>query len=111
MKANNRILTTSITLVFVGMLAVGCLTTDAQKGTAVGAAGGSLAGLAIGSLTGSAGTGAAIGAVSGAALGYVVGNERDKEQAKRDAERERAALEKSRITNDAKTAYQADQSR
>ena len=81
------------------------MTTDAQKGTAIGAAGGSLAGLAIGSLTGSAGAGAAIGAVSGAALGYIVGNEKDKEEAKKDAERERAALEKSRITNDSKTAY------
>ena len=91
--------------VFLNMFAMGCLTTEAQKGTAVGAAGGSLAGLAIGSLTGSSGTGAAIGAVTGAALGYVVGNEKDKEQAKRDAEQERAALEKSRITNDSKTAY------
>ena len=86
------------------------MTTEAQKGTAVGAAGGSLAGLAIGSLTGSAGAGAAIGAVSGAALGYVVGNEKDKEQAKKDAEQERAALEKSRITNDSKTAYHEENS-
>jgi hypothetical protein len=92
------------------MITVGCMTTEAQKGTAVGAAGGSLAGLAIGSLTGSAGAGAAIGAVSGAALGYVVGNEKDKEEAKKAAERERAALEKSRITNDSKTAYHEENS-
>jgi outer membrane lipoprotein SlyB len=110
MKVRNRALSISIILIFLSMITVGCMTTEAQKGTAVGAAGGSLAGLAIGSLTGSAGAGAAIGAVSGAALGYVVGNEKDKEQAKKDAERERAALEKSRITNDSKTAYHEDNS-
>ena len=105
MKARNRFLCTGIILISLSVITVGCLTTEAQKGTAVGAAGGSLAGLAIGSLTGSSGTGAAIGAVTGAALGYVVGNEKDKEQAKKDAEREHAALENSRITNDSKTAY------
>jgi surface antigen len=110
MKVRNRALSISIILIFLSMITVGCMTTEAQKGTAVGAAGGSLAGLAIGSLTGSAGAGAAIGAVSGAALGYVVGNEKDKEEAKKAAERERAALEKSRITNDSKTAYHEENS-
>jgi surface antigen len=105
MKARNRVLSISIILVCLSMITVGCLTTKAQKGTAAGAAGGSLAGLAIGSLSGNAGAGAAIGAVAGAALGYVVGNEKDKEEAKKEAEQERAALEKSRITNDSKTAY------
>jgi hypothetical protein len=71
----------------------------------MGAAGGSLAGLAIGSLTGSAGTGAAIGAASGAVLGYVIGNENDKKDAKAQAAREQAALEKSKISEDPKTAY------
>jgi len=87
------------------MLTIGCMTTKAQKGATAGAVGGSLAGLAIGSVTGGSGTGAAIGAVAGTALGYVIGNEKDKEEAKAEAEQERAALEKSRITNDPKTAY------
>ncbi|HIJ55254.1 MAG TPA: glycine zipper family protein [Deltaproteobacteria bacterium] len=106
MKTRSSVLKFSIILVCISMLIVGCLKSKAQKGKAAGAAGGSLAGLAIGSLTGSSGTGAAIGSVSGAALGYIVGNEKDKEEAKKEAGRERAALEKSRITNDFKTAYQ-----
>ena len=86
------------------------MTSKAQKGAAAGVAGGSLAGLAIGSLTGSSGTGAAIGAVAGTALGYVVGNEMDKKDAKKAAEREQAALQKSRITNDPQTAYNEEKS-
>ena len=72
-------------MVCLSIMTVGCVTTDAQKGAGIGAVGGSLAGLAIGSLTGSAGAGAAIGAVAGTALGYVIGNEKDKEQAKLEA--------------------------
>ena len=105
MKARKQVLTIGIILVCVGVITAGCMTTSAQKGAVMGGAGGSLAGLAIGSLTGSSGTGAAIGAVAGTALGYVVGNEKDKEQAKMEAERDRAALEKARITQDPGTAY------
>jgi len=105
MKTRNCGLTISVLLVCIGTIIVGCMTTDAQKGAVYGGAGGSLAGLAIGSLTGSAGTGAAVGAVAGTALGYVAGNEKDKAEAKAAAERERAALEKSQITADPKTAY------
>lgn len=105
MTTGSRVLQLSVILVCIGMLAVGCTTSNAAKGAGVGAAGGSLAGLAIGSLTGSAGTGAAIGAVAGTALGYVVGNEMDKSEAQAQAAREQAALEKAKITEDPKTAY------
>ena len=105
MKLGNRILTFGIIVIFVSVITVGCMTTKAQKGAGLGAAGGSLAGLAIGSLTGSAGAGAAIGAVAGTAVGYVVGNEMDKKEAKKTSSRESAALEKAHITNDPKTAY------
>ena len=105
MTTGSRVLQLSVVLVLIGMLAVGCTTSKATKGAGVGAAGGSLAGLAIGSLTGSAGTGAAIGAVAGTALGYVVGNEMDKSEAQAQAAREQAALDKSKITEDPKTAY------
>ena len=43
--------------------------------------------------------------VAATALGYVVGNEKDKAEAKAAAEREQAALEKSRISQDPETAY------
>ena len=94
---------------FVSLLALvfaiaGC-DTQAKTGALAGTGIGALAGQVIGGSTGATLAGAAIGAVSGAALGYIVGNEKDKEEAKKDAERERAALEKSRITNDSKTAY------
>ena len=110
MKAKNRFLNSTILVVCLSIMTVGCVTTDAQKGAGIGAVGGSLAGLAIGSLTGSAGAGAAIGAVAGTALGYVIGNEKDKEQAKLEAEREHAALEKSRVSLDPNTAYSAKKS-
>lgn len=105
MKVENKIFQLIIILICISLVAVGCMTTKAQKGAGIGAAGGSLAGLAIGSLTGSAGAGAAIGAVAGTALGYVVGNEMDKEDAKAQAAREKTALSKAQITSDPKTAY------
>ena len=52
-----------------------------------------------------AGGGAAIGGAVGAGTGYIVGNEQDKKIAKEEAERERAALAKSRISSDPNTAY------
>jgi len=105
MKVKNTFLKLSILLVCLSIVTVGCTTTKAQKGAGVGAVGGSLAGLAIGSMTGSAGAGAAIGAIAGTALGYVVGNEMDKDDAKAQSAREKEALEKSKITEDTKTAY------
>ena len=51
-----------------------CLTNKAQKGTAVGAAGGALAGQVIGRSTGAT----LIGMAAGAVLGYMYGNEMDK---------------------------------
>jgi len=105
MKTGSRLVNFGIIVVCLSMIMVGCTTTKAQKGAGVGAVGGSLAGLAIGSMTGSAGAGAAIGAIAGTALGYVVGNEMDKDDAKAQAAREKEALEKSKITEDTKTAY------
>ena len=105
MKKRKSVLKFSIILVCIGIIAIGCTTTKAQKGAAIGAAGGSLAGLAIGSMTGSAGTGAAIGAAAGTALGYVIGNEMDKDDAKAQAAAEREALQKAKITEDPQTAY------
>jgi len=78
-----------------------CGTTGGQRGATGGAALGALAGGLIGGDWG----GAAIGAAVGTGLGYIAGNEKDKKIAQQEAEQERAALAKSRVTEDPKTAY------
>lgn len=61
------------------LLSAGCASTsDAQKGTVLGAGLGALAGQAIGGDT----SATLIGAAVGAGVGYVIGNERDKEKAR-----------------------------
>lgn len=61
-------------LAATALTTAGCLTNKAQKGTAIGAAGGAIAGQAIGHNTGAT----LIGMAAGAALGYMFGNEMDK---------------------------------
>ena len=102
MKSHSRGLHTFLVIAFC-MIAVGCGSTSAQKGATGGAAAGAAAGGLIGGWRG-----AAIGAAVGTGVGYIAGNEADKKAAKEEADRERAAMEKSRVTEDPKTAYRPE---
>jgi hypothetical protein len=78
----------------------GCGTTNAQRKTTGGVALGALAGGLLGGSKGAV-VGSAIGGVSG----YAIGTEQDRHKEKMELERERIALEKSKVTSDPKTAY------
>jgi len=93
----------SLGLVLCLAAATGCGTTSAQKDASGGAAIGAIAGGLLGGWQG-----AAIGAATGGGLGYMAGNEKDKQEAKEQAERDRAALDRSRVTSNRATAYRPD---
>lgn len=100
MKAKHNGILYVIAIIGLCLVLTGCGSTQAQKGATGGAAGGALVGGLIGGWRG-----AAIGTAVGAGTGYIVGNEQDKKMAKEEAERERAALAKSKISGDPNTAY------
>ena len=74
----------------------GCGTTSTSKGASTGAI--------VGGLVDGWG-GAAAGAIIGGGIGYAVDHTEDKKKTQELKEREVAALEKSSISNDPKTAY------
>jgi uncharacterized protein YcfJ len=100
MKAKHNGILYVIAIIGLCLALSGCGSTSAQKGATGGAAGGALVGGLIGGWRG-----AAVGTAVGAGTGYIVGNEQDKKMAKEEAERERAALAKSKISSDPNTAY------
>lgn len=89
-----------ILVIIMCSLIIGCGTTNVQKKTTGGVALGALAG---GLLGGS--KGAVIGSAVGGVSGYAIGTDQDRHKEKMELERERIALEKSKITSDPKTAY------
>ena len=89
-----------ILIVSMCLLLIGCGTTNAQRKTTGGVALGALAGGLLGGRSG-----AVVGSVVGGAAGYAVGTEQDRNKEKVELERERLALEKSKITKDPNTAH------
>ena len=100
MKAKHSYFLYLIPIISLCMAFSGCGSTSAQKGATGGATVGAVAGGLIGGWRG-----AAVGAAVGGGLGYIGGNEADKKKAQEQAERERAALAESQVTDDPKTAY------
>jgi hypothetical protein len=100
MNTKHRYLLSFILIISLFMTIWGCGSTSAQKGATGGATVGAVAGGLIGGWRG-----AAVGAAVGGGLGYIGGNEADKKKAQEQAEREKAALAKSEVTEDPKTAY------
>ncbi len=100
MSAKHSHLVYIILIISLSLAFSGCGSTKAQKGATGGATVGAVAGGLIGGWRG-----AAVGAAVGGGLGYIGGNEADKKQAKEQAEREKAALAESQVTEDPKTAY------
>ena len=100
MKGKNLCLVICVLIVGFSMALVGCGTTQAQKGATGGGAIGAMVGGVLGGWEG-----AAIGAAVGGGTGYIIGNEQDKKAAKRQAERDRAELNKARVSKDPGTAY------
>jgi hypothetical protein len=99
-NTKNSFLVYIIFIISLSFALSGCGSTSAQKGATGGATVGAVAGGLIGGWRG-----AAVGAAVGGGLGYIGGNEADKKKAKEQAERKKAALAKSEVTDDPKTAY------
>jgi hypothetical protein len=89
-----------ILIISMCLLIIGCGTTNAQKKTTGGVALGALAGGLLGGTSG-----AVVGSAVGGVAGYAVGTEQDRHKEKVELERERLAIEKSKITKDPNTAY------
>ena len=89
-----------ILIVSMCLLLIGCGTTNAQRKTTGGVALGALAGGLLGGRSG-----AVVGSVVGGAAGYAVGTEQNRNKEKVELERERLAIEKSKITKDPNTAH------
>ena len=83
-------------VILVAASLTGCGTTSTSKGASTGAI--------VGGLVDGWG-GAAAGAIIGGGIGYAVDHTEDKKKTQELKEREVAALEKSSISNDPKTAY------